>query len=130
MALFRDAGESGALFEVSGTIPTGATWSEDIYFSESGAASDLTGLDFKMTFRADPDNTGADITLSISGGELTIVDDDDGNARILRIGVTADTLDGYSGDYICDLASQDENGTVTLWAHGVVTFRQNPVKFS
>lgn len=120
---------SGALFEISGTVPNNATWSEDIYFSEAGSAMDISGLDFKMTFRCDPNSTAADFTLSIDGGELSIEEDEDEFERILRINVTAGALSSYVGDYVCDLASQDSDDKVTLWGHGVVTFAPNPVAF-
>lgn len=115
---------------MSGTVATNATWAEDIYFTEAGAAFDLTDLDFKMTFRCEADNASADFTLSIDDGTLSIVaDSDSGIDRVLRITVAAGTLNSYEGDYIADLASQDADGVVTLWAHGIVSFRPNPVTF-
>ena len=33
------------------------------------------------------------------------------------------------GDYISDLASKDGAGAVMLWAHGIISFRPNPVTF-
>jgi hypothetical protein len=128
---FASAGDSGAMFEISGTVPTNATWSEDIYFSEEGAAMDISGLDFKLTFRADADQDSADITLSTDAGTLSVVEDTDaGVDRILRILVTAGTFNSYEGDFIADLASRDTDSKVTLWAHGVVTFQKNPVAWS
>lgn len=129
MALARTAGQSGALFEISGEIANNATWYEDIYFSESGAPLNISGLTWKMTFRADPNSDSADLTLS-TDDSLSIEDDDDGYHRILRINVTAGNLSSYVGDYICDLAAQDSDDKVTLYAHGIVTFTRNPVAFS
>ena len=129
-ALARGNGESGALLEMSGTIANNATWAEDIYFTEAGVATNLTGLSFKLTFRADPESDSADLTLSTTAGTLSIVEDTDaGVNRILRITVPPATLRNYSGDYKADLASQDGASVVTLWASGTVTFRPNPVQF-
>ena len=128
-ALARGNGAGGALFEMSGEIPNNGTWAEDIYFSEAGAPLDISGLDWKLTFRSDPLNTSADLTLSTSDGTLEVVEDDDGFNRVLRIAVAAGELSSYRDDYIADLASQDVAGAVTLYAHGIVTFTQNPVVF-
>lgn len=129
-SLARSTGEAGALFDVSGTVPTNATWDEDIYFTEAGAPYDISEMSWKMTFRCNPENISADFTLSTADGTLSIEDDDNGNDRILRINVTAGTLNSYEGEYICDLAAKDDaTGKVTLWAHGVVTLRPNPVSF-
>lgn len=127
-ALNRSAGQSGALFELNGTIANNATWSEDIYFIEDGAGMVLTGLTFKFTFRSDPNSDAADLTLS-TADSLSIVADSNGVYSILRIAVTAGDLSGYLGDYIADIASQDVTDVVTFWAHGTVTFTRNPVTF-
>lgn len=126
--LARDSGQSGALFDVQGTVPINATWSEDIYFLEAGAGMDLTGLDFKMTLRCSAENTSADYTLSTDAGTLSIVADSNSINSILRVNVPAGTLT-TEGDYIADLASQDSDSKVLLWAHGVISLRQNPVTF-
>ena len=127
-SLARHTGEAGALFEVSGTVPTNATWNEDIYFTEDGAPFDISEMDWKLTLR-NPDNSSADVTLSTAAGTLSIEDDGDGHDRILRISVAAGTLNSYQGDYVMDLASKDPADKVTLWAHGVVSLRPNPVVF-
>lgn len=128
-ALARSNGAHGALFDLSGEISNNATWSEDIYFSEAGSPEILTGLSFKMTFRSDPNNTSADLTLSTAAGTLAIANDGDGYARILRITVTDGNLSSYDGDYVADLASEDVAGVVTHWGHGIVSFTPNPVAF-
>lgn len=120
---------SGALFDVSGVVPTNATWSEDIYFTQDGEPLDISGLTWKLTLRCDEANTNADVTLSTTDYLSVQTDTDSGIDRILRINVPAGQLAGYSGDYVCDLASQDVSDVVTLWAHGLVTLRLNPVSF-
>jgi hypothetical protein len=128
-SLARSTGEAGALFDLSGTVATNATWAEDIYFTEAGAPFDISGLDWKLTFRRNRENTSADITLSSAAGTITVAPDDNGHQRILRIGVAAGALNACEGDYIADLASKDGAGAVLLWAHGTISFRPNPVTF-
>lgn len=128
-SLARSTGEAGALFEISGTVPTNATWDEDIYFTQDGAPLDISEMDWKLTLRCDPENTSADTTLSTDAGTLSVVADDDGYLRILRINVTAGTLNNYEGEYIADLAARDPADKVILWAHGVISLRPNPVTF-
>lgn len=127
-SIARSSGDSGALFDVSGTVPVSATWAEDIYFTEAAAPLALTGLSFKMTFRRTPDQTSADYTLSTADTTLSIEDDDNGYARVLRINVPPGVFTEV-GDYIADLASEDTQNAVILWAHGIVSFRNNPVTF-
>ncbi len=127
-SLARSNGFTGALFDVSGTVANNSTWVEDIYFSEAGTPTDISGLSWKMTFRSDPRSTSAEFSLTTSDS-LSVEDDADGYHRILRINVTAGNLSNYVGDYIADLASQDVDGVVTLWAHGIITFARNPVSF-
>jgi len=128
-SLARSTGEAGALFELSGTVATNATWAEDIFFTEAGAAFDISGLDWKLAFRRNGENTSADFTLSTAAGTLAVVADDNGHQRILRIGVAAGALSVCEGDYIADLVSKDGAGAVMLWAHGTISFRPNPVTF-
>ncbi len=120
---------SGALFSLSGSVSNNATWDEYIYFQQSGAGMLLTGLSFQFQFRTDPANTSAILTLSTAGGELTIVNDDNSVATILRINVPYTTISGLIGDYCADLVSKDADGKLTHWASGVVSFSQSPVAF-
>ena len=125
----RSVGASGALFEISGSVANNATWSEDIFFFEAGVGMDISELDWKMTFRCNPNSLTAELTLSISGGTLSIEDDANSVPSILRINVPVGTLSNFSGDYIADLAAQDAADKVTLWAHGIISFTPNPVTF-
>lgn len=127
-ALARTAGESGAQCEISGTVPIYAKWSEDIYMRDpDGAPMDLTGLDFYFQFRSDACSTSADVTLSTDAGTLSIEDDAGSVASILRISADAGTFSSYVGDMVADLVCVDQNGDETLYAHGIVSFRNNPV---
>ena len=129
-SLARTSGASGAYFEISGEVANSATWQENIYFMEAGSPMVLTGLNFEMTFRCNGDSDSAEFTLSTSAGTLSIqADPDSGISNILYINVPKGALSAYRGDYICDLASRDGNGVVSPWAHGIVSFRPNPVSF-
>lgn len=127
----RSAGDTGALFDLSGTVPTNATWSEQITFMQAGSPYNISGMSWKMTFRCNPENSSPDFTLSTDDGSgtLTVIADSNGNLDILQIAVPAGQLNAYEGDYIADLASKDAANTVMLWAHGVVSLRPNPVSF-
>ena len=129
-SLARTSGASGALFEINGEVANNATWQDVIYFMEAGSPMVLTDLDFKMTLRCSGTDSSADYTLSTDDGTLAVeADPDSGIENNLSINVAAGALSGLCGDYVCDLASQDINGVVTPWAHGIVSFRPNPVSF-
>lgn len=121
--------EPGALFSLSGSVSNNATWDEYIYFLQSGSGMVLTGISFQLQFRDDPENTSSVLTLSTDGGELVITNDDNSQPTILRINVPYTTISGLSGDYVADLVGKDGNDKLTHYAHGVVTFRPNPVAF-
>lgn len=128
--LARTSGSSGAYFKISGEVANNATWQENIYFLEAGAGMDLTELSFKMTFRCNDQTDIADYTLSTDSGTLSIEENPDSAIdNILYINVPAGSLSSLRGDYICDLASEDTNGVVTPWGHGIVSFLPNPVTF-
>lgn len=122
-------GNHGAQADVSGEISIYAKWSEDIYFFDAsdGSAQDLTGLSFQMQFRCDRSQTTADVTLSTSAGTLSIVEDSGSVDSILRIAAAPGTFANYEGDMICDLVATDGSGDETHYAHGVVTFLNDPV---
>jgi len=129
-ALARGNGDHGALLDMSGTIANNATWNEPIYFTDNGTAIDISDRAWKMTFRANGNADSADFTLSTAAGTLAIEAGSSGTSNVLRITVAAGELDSYRGDYVADLAAQvTVGGAVTLWAHGIVTFRPNPVTF-
>jgi hypothetical protein len=123
----RGNGDHGALFDMSGSVPINATWSEDLYFQEAGAAMDLTGLSFKLTLRADPEDDGATYTLSTDAGTLAVTTDADA-VEILRITAPPGTF-SETGDFVADLASEDSSDVVMHWAHGTISLRKNPVTF-
>jgi hypothetical protein len=125
----RGAGETGARGKISGTISNGATWWEDVELTEDGTV--ITNADtwtWRMTFRSDPNNDSADLTLSTTDGTLTISQGADATTLQIRVVYTA--LSAMDGDYICDIASLDTSTTpdkLVHWASGVVTFRNEPI---
>lgn len=129
MTVKLDAGGSGALFTISGTVSNNSTWSELIFFYENGSGMDISDLSFQLQIRAGSFDAGASVTLSTAAGDLVIINDDGGNPTILRINVPYTSISSLHGDYIVDLASKDSNETLVHWGNGVVLFRQSPVAF-
>ncbi len=126
-ALSRGAGQSGAESEISGTIAINATWSEDIYFFDtSGAAMDISNLDWEFQFRSDETDAGAVVTLSTADTTLSIVADSGSVFSILRITADPGTFTAYVGDMVADLVATDASDNVTLYGHGIVNFTNNP----
>lgn len=123
------AGDSGALFDMTGAVANNATWDENIYFLENGSGMVLTGLTFRLQFRESSDDTSAVLDLTTTDSELVITNDDASVASILRINVAYTVISGLSGDYIADLVSKDSNSKITHWASGVITFKQSPIAF-
>lgn len=126
---FLTAGDSGALFDVSGTVSNNATWDEYIYFLENGSGMNLDGLSFEFQFRKDPSSTSSDLTLSTADSELVLTDDDGAVTSIVCVNVAYTVISGLEGDYIADLVGKDAASKITHWAHGVITFKQNPIAF-
>lgn len=123
----RGAGESGAENTISGAIPAFTHWAEDLYFRDADGEMSLTGLSFRLQFRQSADQTGADVTLSSTGSELSIVASTSGTSSILRISVASGTFSAWTQDMVADLVCIDSTGNTTLYAHGVVSFVNNPV---
>jgi hypothetical protein len=124
-----DLANSGALFDVNGFVSNGATWAEDIYFFEDGAAVDLTGLAFEFQFRECGQETATILVLSTADGELTIEADSGAVDSILRITVPSATIIALDGDYVADLVAKDQDDVLIHYAHGTVTFRPSPIAF-
>lgn len=129
MTVHDDAGDSGALFKISGTVSNNSTWDEPISFYSGGAALDISGLAFELQFRNDSFDRSASVTLSTAAGDLTLVGDSGGVTSILRINVPYTRISSLCGDCIADLVSKDGDDKLVHWGHGIVTFRQAPVAF-
>jgi hypothetical protein len=125
----RQPGQTGARGIISGVISSGATWWEDLELTEDGTV--ITSADtwtWRMTFRESGNEDSIALTLSTTDGTLTISQGADATTIQIRVVYTA--LSAMEGDYICDLASLDTSTTpdkLVHWAHGVVTFRNEPI---
>jgi hypothetical protein len=118
---------TGAKGIISGTISNGATFRQDLEIKENGTfITDAPTFEWRMTFRKDGDSP--DLTLSTTDGTLTVTNGADATNVAIVVAYTA--LSALEGDYICDLASLDTSTTpddLVHWAHGVVTFRYEPI---
>lgn len=119
---------NGALFTISGEVSNNATWDEYIYFLENGSGMTLTGLSFQLQFRCSEEDTSSSLTLSTADAQLSITTDDN-DIQVLRVNVPYTTISEMSGDYVMDIVSKDNDSKLTHWAHGTVTFTQNPIAF-
>jgi len=111
---------------LSGIVSNGATWAEDVEITEDGiAVSGSPGSwTWRFIFRQSYDNV-AFLTLSTADGTLAIIEG--ATSTILQIRVPYSSLSGMDGAYFADLASLDGSNTLTHWAHGIVTFTNEPL---
>lgn len=124
----RQVGQTGAKGLISGMVSNGATWWQDLSITEDGTViTDADDWVWRMTFRKkvgdDPD-----LTLTTADGTLTV--SQGASATTIQIRVVYTALADLDGDYICDLASLDTSTTpdkLVHWAHGTVTFLDEPV---
>ena len=130
MSTTNKSGGTGARGLISGIVSNGSTWWEDFQITEDGTV--ITSADtwtWKMTFREDYGCSAA-LTLTTADGTLTI--SQGASATTIQIRVAHTSLTDLEGDYICDLGSLDTSTTqdrVIHWAHGNVTFRNEPIGF-
>ncbi len=124
----RQVAQTGARGLISGAISNGATWWEDVAITEDGTfITDADDWVWRMTFRESDDAAPA-LTLSTADGTLTILQTVTHTTLQIRVAYTS--VSAPEGDYITDLASLDTSTTpdrVIQWAHGNVTFRDEPV---
>lgn len=124
----RQVSQTGARGLITGVVSNGATWWEDLAITEDGAVvTDADDWTWRMTFRETDDDAPV-LTLTTADGTLTVVQEAANTKLEIRVVYTA--LSALEGDYICDLASLDTSTTpdrVIHWAHGMVTFRDEPV---
>src|SRR5262245_48216097 len=109
---------SAANTTVSGVVSTGASWIEDVEMSVDGAAiTDADTFTWQFNFRKCYGNTSADLSLSTTGGTLTISQGSD--STTLQIRVSPDTMSSLCGDYLADLVYEDGDGNRIHQAHGI-----------
>lgn len=129
MARFR-SGQHAADNTVTGVISNGATWFETFQIKDQ-SGNDVTGLTsdtFQFQFRCDEGDVSTKLVISTTGGELSVSELN--GATTVTINVTQSTISSMCGDYVADLVSKAaSDGKITHRAHGVVTFRNDPVAF-
>lgn len=121
----QDAGKTGARGLLAGALGNGASIHEDLEITENGTVvTDADEWDWRMTIRRSY-NDAPDLTLTTDDSTLTISQGASATTVQIRVAYTA--LSVLEGDYIVDLASKDAADRVIHWAHGVITFRHEPV---
>lgn len=111
-----------------GSVSNGATWWEDVTLRLDGTViTDADTWDWQMTFRESEVDDATSLVLSTDDSTLTI--SQGASSTTLQIRVAYTSLSALDGDYICDLSSLDISTTpdkLVHWAHGTVTFRNEP----
>jgi len=129
----RGAGETGARGKISGTVSNGVTWNQDVQITEDGTT--ISGSPQSWTwslFVRESYETPPVLSLSTTAGTLAI--SQGSTSTTLQIRVARASLSNLVGSYIMDIASvnpsdtsPDSAGESVHWAHGMVTFRNEPV---
>lgn len=126
----RGAGNHAADNHVTGVVSNGATWYETFQIKDQNG-DDVTGLTsdtFQFQLRCSEDDDSADLTLTTADGTLAV--SESGGVTTVTINVPAASLSEMDGDYIADLVSKAASDSrLTHRAHGVVTFRNDPISF-
>lgn len=123
----------GALNTVTGVVSNGATWEEQIGIEVNGITASSTNMEalgqeplangtWSMTFRDCEENSSP--LLSLTTSELSFTDGS--TATFLSISVESSRLSALVGDYVTDLFYTSTTDKITHWAHGRVTFQNNP----
>lgn len=129
MSLNRARDTHAAQNTVSGLISNGATWSETVILTDQNGAQ-LTGVasdTWQFQFRLDPEASAAELTLSTTAGTLAVTEG--ASSTTLTILASQSSISALEGDYAADLVSKTAGGTITHRAHGIVTFRADPIAF-
>jgi hypothetical protein len=120
------AGETGARFKITGVISTGASWVETYSFQIDGSVIDADAdiWTWQFNFRKTYDDA-ADLSLTTTDSEITVTNGADSTSIAINAAYSA--LEAMEGDYIADLVYQTAAGVRVHWAHGTVTFRNEPI---
>lgn len=126
MAATSRLGNSSARFNVNGVVSSGASWIETYNFQVDGEVidDDADVWTWQFNFRKCYDGA-PDLSLSTADGTLTVTNGDD--ATSFAINAPPTILAAMEGDYIADIAYEDGDGNRVHWAHGMVTFRNEPI---
>lgn len=130
MALSRSRDTHAAQNTVTGLVSNGVTWVETVILTDQDGAQ-LTDVDadtWQFQFRADPESDSADLTLTTADGTLTVTEG--ASQTTLAINCAQSSLTNLEGDYVADLVSKAvADSRLTHRAHGIVTFRSDPIAF-
>jgi hypothetical protein len=115
LALAMPRPRSAARYMLSGELAQNAAWVQTLNLPYDGSSPVITGNDdVSFVFRKSESDTSAALTVSVSGGDITVTDAD-------TLTIAADSLSTLSpGAYYVDLISED-GGLTTLWASGIVS---------
>lgn len=118
---------AGSRAIVSGYVSAGAQWIESLTIIDRNGdhVIDVDDHDWVVQLRKSAGDTSPDLTLETGGGGLTVTETN--GTTVLSID-TDDHAD-LCGDYICDIASKASNGKIYHWAHGRLTFTNEPIVF-
>lgn len=119
-------GETGARFKISGFVSAGASWVETYTFQIDGGVIDADADDWtwQLNFRKSYEDD-VDLSLSTTAGHITVTNGADSTS--VAISVAPTVLADMEGDYIADMAYQTAADVRVHWAHGIVTFRNEPI---
>lgn len=121
-------GQSGtaAKFLISGFISVAASWIEEYNFQVDGGVIDANAAlwEWQFNFRSDYGDSPA-LSLSTVAGTITVTNGSD--STTIAINVPPDDLASLDGDYIADMAYENTDGDRIHWAHGIVSFRNEPI---
>lgn len=105
-----------ARYTLYGQLSQNANWVQSLELPADGNTVSISGQTVSITFRENPDDTSAALTVSPS-----VTD-----ADTISISATATTMSALDQErYYVDLKSTLA-GVVTHWAHGVVTVNTDP----
>lgn len=125
MAITTRSGDSGARFNLSGTVSSGASWIETYNFQVDGGIvhADADEWTWQFNFRK---NYGCAPELTITTGDgITVTNGSDSTSFAINVAPTR--LTNMEGDYVADIAYEDDDGNRVHWAHGIVSFRNEPI---
>lgn len=123
------SGSHAADNTVTGVISSGATWYETFQIKDQNGndVTGLTGDTFQFQFRCDEGDDSTKLVIS-TPTELSVTELN--GTTTVTINVPQSTISSMCGDYVADLVSKAaSDGKLTHRAHGVVTFRNDPVSF-
>lgn len=118
---------TAARFIVSGFVSTDASWIEEYNFQVDGGVIDADAdiWEWQFNFRAAVSDDSPALSLSTTAGTITVTNGAD--STTVAINVPPDDLSDLEGDYIADMAYETAAGVRVHWAHGIISFRNEPI---